>query len=122
MSEKICAKYGIDCTKPLTPIMVRDALVQCFSDAHQEILEDMKEFTDFETDEEFQKIKDLQVKTLITKAFDKAKGDFNNPTKESLKKVVMWLKNYAANFRKPEIIEKHAKDMIELIDKLDKNT
>ena len=112
--------YGIDISKDVTPIMVRDAIIDCFTKAHSEILEQMKEYTVFESEQEFEEMKHIQVKYLIETMFENVDGDFNNPTKESIIQVVMKLKEYAAaSFRKPEIIEKHAGEIMQLINKLD---
>ena len=91
-----------------------------FIKAHNEILEQMKEHTDFKSEKEFVEMKQIHVKYLTESMFRKVDGDFNNPTKNSLIQVVMKLKEYAAaSFRKPEIIEKHAGEIMQLINKLD---
>ena len=112
--------YGVDASGKVTPIMVRDAIIDCFTKAHNEVLEQMKEYTDFKSEEEFEEMKKIQVKYLIETLFENVGGDFNNPTKENIIQVVMKLKEYAAaSFRKPEVIEKHAGEIMQLINKLD---
>ena len=112
--------YGVDISKEVTPIMVRDAIIDCFTKAHSEVLEQMKEHTNFRSKEEFEEMKQIQVRYLIETMFVNVGGDFNNPEKENLLQVVMKLKEYAAaSFRAPEIIEKHAGEIMQLINKLD---
>jgi len=94
MSNDMC--YGVDISKEITPIMVRDAIIDCFTNAHNEVLEQMKEYTDFKSEKEFEEMKQIQVKYLIETMFGNVGGDFNNPTKESIIQVVMKLKEYAA--------------------------
>jgi hypothetical protein len=69
------------------------------------------------TSEEIEK---MYVDSIIEKAFEEVGGDFKNPTKETLIQVIMKLKEYATGvFREREIIEKHAGEIKQLIDKLD---
>ena len=118
MSEDII--YGVDLSKKVTPIMVRDAIIRCFVKAHSDVLDDMREYGEFKTEEEFEKMKNLQVKYLIETMFEDIGGDFNNPTKEQLSKIVIKLKEYAAaSLRKPEVIEKHASEIKRLIEKIE---
>ena len=108
--------YNVDISKDVTPIMVRDAIIKCFTQAQQEVTESMKVISGLESEE----AKKISVDSLIENAFEEAGGDFNNPTKESLIKVIMKLKGFAADaFRNPEIIEKHAGEIMQLINKLD---
>ena len=51
--------------------------------------------------------------------FDEVGGDFDNPTKKSLIEVVNQLKDYSKLFRDQRIIEKHAREIMNLIEKLD---
>ena len=115
MSNNNCI-YGVDLSGKITPIQVRDAIVRCFSLAQEELKKSMRENTDIEP----KTIEKMFVDYLIENAFKEAGGDFNNPTKETLIQVVMRLKEYAANaFRDSDIIEKHAGEIKQLIDKLD---
>jgi len=36
--------YAVGITKKVTPVMVRDAIIQCFFEAHDDILELAKDF------------------------------------------------------------------------------
>ena len=108
--------YGVDLSGKITPVQVRDAIIKCFSQAQEELIEYMKETTEFKPE----KIEKMYVDSIIEKAFAEVDGDFKNPTKETLIQVVMKLKIYAAGvFRDSKIIEKHAGEIKQLIDKLD---
>lgn len=45
-------------------------------------------------------------------------GDFDKPTKEDIFKVLEELKEFAKNFRNPEIIKKHYGEIMQLVEKL----
>jgi hypothetical protein len=108
--------YGVDLSGKITPIQVRDAIIKCFSQAQEELMEYMKETTGIKPED----IEKMYVDFVIENVFEELGGDFKNPTKETLIKVVMKLKKHAASiFRNPEIIEKHAGEIGQLIDKLD---
>ena len=115
MSNDSCI-YGVDLSGKITPVQVRDAIIECFSQAQEELMEYMKETTDFKPEN----IEKMYVNYIIEKAFEKVGGDFKNPTKETLIQVVMELKGYALGlFRDPDIVKKHAGEIGQLIDKLD---
>jgi hypothetical protein len=118
MSQSCNKIYGIDTDKEVTEIMVRDAIIKCFQGAHKEELDEMKEFHDFESEEEFGKMKKLNVKMLITKFITDEGGDFDNPSKNNLVKLVAKLEEYAQNFRNPDVIAKHKDEIALLINKL----
>ena len=108
--------YGVDLSGKITPIQVRDAIIKCFSQAQEELMKYMRETAEFKPEE----IEKMYVDSIIEKAFEEVGGDFKNPTKETLIQVIMKLKEYAAGvFRDHEIIEKHAGEIKQLIDKLD---
>ena len=108
--------YGVDLSGKITPVQVRDAIIECFSQAQEELKEYLKEKSEFKPE----KIDEMYVDIIIENAFEKVGGDFKNPTKETLIQVVMKLKEYARDvFRDSEIIEKHAGEIQQLIDKLD---
>jgi predicted transcriptional regulator YheO len=108
--------YGVDLSGKITPVQVRDAIIKCFSQAQEELIEYMRETTEVKPE----KIEKMYVDSIIEKAFAEVDGDFKNPTKETLIQVVMKLKIYAAGvFRDSKIIEKHAGEIKQLIDKLD---
>lgn len=114
--DKKC--YGVDLTKEITPIMVRDAIIGCFVKAHSDILEMMKECHDFKSKEEFEEMKQIDVKLLVKSKFEEVGADFDNPSKKDLIAVIGKLADFARNFRKPEIIKKHYDQIMQLIDRL----
>lgn len=112
MNKKI---YGVDLSKGVTPIIVRDAIIVCFEYAHKEILDMMDDYTRWESDEERKKFRNLKVKMLVKNAFKEANVDYDNPGKEELIRVIDRLAELASEFRKPEIIEKHYNEIKGLI-------
>ncbi len=107
--------YGVDTSKKVTPIMVRDAIIDCFKQAHDEILQTMKEYYEFKSEKEFEELKHLNVKFLVESKFEEVGGDFENPSKRDLIKVIDKLAEYASHFRRPEIIKKHYDEIMKLI-------
>jgi hypothetical protein len=55
---------------------------------------------------------------LIRKFFQEVNGDFDYPTKQSLRDVVSYCKNFASSFRDPTIIQNNAQLIGKLIDKI----
>jgi hypothetical protein len=117
MPEKII--YGVDVTKDVTPIMVRDAIIDCFTKAHSEVLDEMRDNIDTKSEEKFEEMKLETVKELIESKFKEIDGDFNNPTKQSLIQVIKKLAEYASMFRDPAVIDRHMAEIMQLIDKLE---
>ncbi len=111
--------YGVDVTKNVTPVMVRDAIIQCFYEAHSDVLELARESFGHPPKKKFEEMKKIHVKELICDIFDKIGRDFNKPTKDDLLKVIDSLKRFASIYRKPDVIKKHASEIMFLIDKLD---
>ena len=110
--------YGINPEDDINPCMVRDAIVQCFYEADIEVLKKLFLKSDFESEKD-EEIGKKHVIVVIKKMFDDVDGDFDNPTKESLINVVEKCKEFAGMFRDKEIIEKHAAEIMSLIDKLE---
>jgi hypothetical protein len=102
--------YGIDLDQKITPLIVRDALVNCFFKAHCE--DTGVDVTEAETNKTY-------CKTIVVKAFEETKGNFDNPTKKDIINVMSQLAVFSKSFRNPEIIKKHAKEMMSLVKKLD---
>lgn len=100
--------YGIDPEKDITAIDVRNALTECFYEAH---------CSDTFLRGEEEKSRDY-CDNIVRKAFEETGGDFDNPDKNSLINAVGYLKDFAKNFRDPKIIEKHASQIMKLIEKL----
>jgi len=110
--------YGVDVNGEFTAVDVRDAILRCFEEAHDKALRGSTEGQNFKSEEEFEKMKKLDVRMFIQKIFKEVGGDFDNPDKESLSAVVSGLEEYSRHFRKPEVIEKHACEVAKLINKL----
>ena len=87
--------------------MVRDALNNCFYQAHCE-----------DTGLEGEGTQNYCYE-LIKRAFVESGGDYDNPTKASLKEVLSNLVEFSKNFRDQEIIKKHYSQIMLLVDKLD---
>jgi hypothetical protein len=108
--------YGVDLSQKITSEKVRNALVTCFTEAQNDMMKCMKTSAPSISDEI---IKKLSVDLIIKTSFEKAGVDFENPTKDGLKKVIEELITYARKvFRDEEIIQKHAKEINMLIEKI----
>ena len=111
--------YGVDSDGEITPIIVRDAIVRCFKDAHKEILNEKNKHHEYESESEQETLEHMQIELIIMSAFDDAQEDFENPTKEGIKKVLNLLAEFASKYRKPEIIKKHYNEIMKLVKKLE---
>ncbi|MBI5147536.1 MAG: hypothetical protein HZA37_00055 [Parcubacteria group bacterium] len=109
-----CSIYGVNIHEPVTPEIVRDAIVKCFTVAHAEVLEELKEFTTVENQEAFEEMKRANVEALIRQFFKESGGDFDRPTKETVIATLGKLVDFSEKFRSPEIVKKH-KDAISVI-------
>jgi hypothetical protein len=54
--------YGVDISKEVTPVMVRDTIIDCFNEAHSDVLEEMKDYTYIESKEKIEEMKRKTVK------------------------------------------------------------
>ncbi len=115
MTKKI---YGVDPTKDITAVQARDAIIRCFVSAHCENLENIKEYGDEISKEHFEKLKKINVESLIKKYFKEIEGNYKNPSKEDLIKICDKLAEFASNFREQKIIKKHYQEIMQLINKL----
>ena len=111
--------YGVDITKKVTPLMVRDAIVQCYYEAHCNVLELAKDAFYEPPKEKFDEMKKAHARELIENYICDAGGDINNPSKNCLIKVLNRLQKIASTYRKPEVINKHIREINQLINKLD---
>jgi hypothetical protein len=108
--------YGIDPDGKVTPKDVRNALFECFLFAHGD---DLAASLNIDlTDDKDGRIKKEGIDTFLKGVFDTVKGDFNEPTKEELMRVIDYLVKFSKNFRDSKIIEKHAGEIMTLINKL----
>jgi hypothetical protein len=119
MKQSASIIYDVDISKKVTSIQVRDAIIRCFLLAHKEVLNDIKEVQHFKSKKDFENFKLLDVQLMIRKIFTDLHEDFNNPTKDSLLKVIDQLREYARNFRNPDIVNKHACEIMKLVNKLE---
>lgn len=101
--------YGVDLEKSITPTIVRDALVECFYDAH---------CADAELGTDNPVLKKAYILEILKKTFADVGGNFDEPTKETMLKVMNNLSKFAKNFRDKTIIEKHARQIIQILEKL----
>ncbi len=112
MQKKI---YGIDITKAVTPIEARDAVLRCFYKAHKDVLDDMKEYGNFENKEDLEHMEKLDVQLMVKNFFKEVGGDFDNPDKESIKNVCDKLADFAKHFRNKKVIKKHYNEIMNLL-------
>ncbi len=111
--------YGIDTESDITPEKVCGAIVECFYQAHQEVLKDMSVLSEEkEKKNDSNEIGREYIKETIISYFLKVGGDFEKPTKEDILKVLDELKIFAEGFRSPEIIGKHYGEIMQLVNKL----
>jgi hypothetical protein len=101
--------FGIDLNSKITPLMVRDAIVECFWVAH------CKD-TGIEEDEKV--ANRSYCKNIVEKAFFETGGDYNNPTKDSIKSSIKHLADFSKSFRDPSLIEKHYAEIMTLVEKI----
>ena len=68
MAEKLRCDdiYGVDPNQEITPVMVRDAIVECFFMAHKEILDNKDKYYSMKSDEELRLMKHSEVVQMIS--------------------------------------------------------
>ena len=110
--------YGVDVTKKVTSIMVRDAIIRCFYEAHNDVLELARDSFGNPPRKKFEEMKKEHVKNFVQDIFQKIDGDFYNPSKKELFKVIENLRDFASIYRDPNIIKKHFTEILLLIDKI----
>lgn len=101
--------YDIDLSQPVTALMVRDAMMTCFYEAHCE---------DTGLDADENSVNKEYCRSLVKKAFSETGSDFEHPTKAGIMKAMGYLAVFSENFRSPEVIRKHEKMIMQLIEKL----
>jgi hypothetical protein len=101
--------YGIDTDRPITALMVRDALVECFYEAHCQD-------TGFDSPDE--NSNRSYCAALVKKAFADSGSNFEHPTKEDIIRAMGQLMEFAKNFRDPSIVQAHAKEIQLLLEKV----
>ncbi|MBD3299955.1 MAG: hypothetical protein GF347_01250 [Candidatus Moranbacteria bacterium] len=107
--------HSVDTEKPFGPIEVRNAIVECFYQAHKEAVKQSFEAGD---KKELDKMTKDNIKHLIKKAFQETSGDFEKPTKRSIIEVMDYLKEFSKSFRDDKTIEKNYNKIMILVNKL----
>ena len=99
--------YGVDVDSNITALVVRDAILRCFIEAH---IEDAKK-------QGLDNLEDAEKLCIqkVHEAFQQTGGDFDNPTKAALLKAVGFLAEFSRSFRYPNIIEKHKTQIMQLL-------
>ncbi len=115
MGKKI---YGVDVSKKVTPLMVRNAIIRCFISAHEEVLDEIKSYSDFDSEKKFEEMKKINIEYLIKSIFGDIGADYNKPKKKDLIKVIDALADYSKHFRDKKIIKKHYNEIMTLIEKI----
>jgi hypothetical protein len=92
----------------VTPINVRQALVDCFYAAHCAD-------TELVQDENLSRAYCL---SLVKKVFLEQNVDFENPTKEGILKVVSALAEFSKSFRSQDVIAKHQQEIMSLVEQI----
>jgi glutamyl/glutaminyl-tRNA synthetase len=110
--------YGVDTEKSINPKDVRDAIIECFTQAHTESLFDLEDYNKNLSKIELEEIKRINTRQMIRNFFEETGGHYDNPTKESILKMLEKLKEFAQNFRDKSIIEKNFNEILILIKKL----
>ena len=116
--EKCDIIYGVDITEKIEPFMVRDAIIQCFYEAHNDVLEIERERFGNPPRIKFEEMKKDYVKKMVQDIFKKIDGDFIDPAKNDLFRVIENLREIALDYRTPDVIKKHFTEILLLIDKL----
>jgi len=98
--------YGVDLSAPVTPIMVRDAIVECFYEAHC--------IDTGLSDDDPAPVKKYCA-DMVVDAFAKTGGDFENPTKDSIFVVLNQLAEFSKNFRSPAVVKQHFNEIMKLV-------
>ena len=101
--------YGIDPNLPLTPLLVRDALENCFYNAHREAI-------DLENNSE--QVTKEYCRQMVQQAFHKTGGQYDQPTKKSIMAATNYLSRQAKNFRNQEVISQHVAEIMKYVDTL----
>jgi len=100
--------YGVEITSGITPAQAREALVECFYEAHGQ-----STGMTMNSQQEIETVKNYCM-LCVKNAFDQTGGSFESPTKESILKVVDYLARFSAYFRDPAVIEKHKNEILQV--------
>ncbi len=111
--------WGVETAEGYSPKDVREAMVNCFVSANGDMIAQMagEELPDDETARQ-QKIKELTA-GFVRKAFAETGGDYDNPDKASIIRVLEQLKKFAKKMNHDQaMIDRHVADITKLADKL----
>lgn len=101
--------YGVDLdAEDVTPLMVRDGMLECFYQAH------CQHFTEQKTEEE----KRAHCREIVAKAFEESGGYFDRPTRKSILDAMKKLMEFSRGFDDPVAVQCHASEMLKLVGKL----
>lgn len=102
--------------KDLNPGKARDIIIKCFLEAQKETFARAKEKLHMSvSDEELKK----SVTAAVRMTFKECGGDFENPDRKCLEKVVEDLAGKAASWKTPEdVIERHRKIIMGILEKI----
>ena len=111
--------YGVDTTKDYTLVDIRNAIIECFTQAHKKILEqELNEFVSTMDKQNFERLKEMNVYKLVHDLFKKIGGDFNKPKKQDLISICDELAKIAKKYRGERIISKHYSEIMQLLEKI----
>jgi hypothetical protein len=100
--------YGVDLDSQVTPLQVRDAIINCFWNAHCKDTGLSSEDSSTKT----------YCRSIIEKIYKDHNWDFDNPSKESIIGTLKELVEFSKSFRDPTIIQTHFSEIMELVNKL----
>jgi hypothetical protein len=99
-----------------TPIKVRSLLIECFLEAQKSTMERAGTTLGSHTDIDTLR---ASVEKVIRAGFKEVNGNYDNPTKADLEKILVVLSRKAAAWgTPPEIIDHHKKEMSKVIEML----
>lgn len=101
--------YGVDINKEVTPLMVRDAIAECFFEAH---------CADTGIDGAEESTNKDYCRNVVKKIFKDAGGDYENPTKEDIMNALQGLADFSKNFRDQDMIKHHQMQIMKLVERL----
>ena len=111
--------WGVELDSNYGPKEVRDAVIVCFVQANGDMVLRMSGATVPTNEKEKEALTKELVEDLIRKTFEKSGEDFENPTKESILKVLEHLKEIARKVHQDEsAIGSHYAEIKKLVDGL----
>ncbi|RMF06826.1 hypothetical protein D6764_01315 [Candidatus Woesearchaeota archaeon] len=110
--------YGVVIAGKPTPEQVRDAMLNCFREAHRHAMESDLKMGKLSSKKDFKAYEQSYTEFLLRQFFEEAGGDYDRPTKQALKRVVSKLARFSKHFRSKEVVQNHASEFKKLIDQL----